>query len=275
MKPGLWAFKRLEPDDGKLSRPVLRGRRRWQHLLCYPTLKVLILLGLSSLMATTATKPNMQKVYDEAKNWNKAKLDQMPDTKTAHATAAIGVCRGASVGEPLMIQPPCPKKQKLNEVVDAAIGDNRTGLEVTSQSFENSKNPHPDILSPSKLKTTEILVFVSFSMPKASLRTLAKEAAKHNAVLVMRGLKGDSFKTTQQAFLEIANETDNPKLDHNEIAKNAPQDIQGFEVNPELFKTYHIKKVPTFVLVKNQAEVARLSGNVSLSFAAKKLKENI
>jgi hypothetical protein len=31
------AFKRLEPDDGKLSSPVLRGRRRWQHLFCYPT----------------------------------------------------------------------------------------------------------------------------------------------------------------------------------------------------------------------------------------------
>ena len=242
-------------------------------------LKLLVLLGLNGLlMAATATKtakPDMQKVYDEAKNWSKAKLDQMPDTKSAHQTANIGVCRGASIGEPLMIQPPCPKKQKLNEVVDAAIGDNQTGPEVTTQSSENRKNPHPDILSSSKNQAPEILVFVSFSMPKASLRALAKEAAKHNAVLVMRGLKGDSFKTTQQVFLEIANETDNPKLDLNEIAKNAPQDMQGFEVNPELFKIYHIKNVPTFVLVKNQAEVARLSGNVSLSFAAKKLQENL
>lgn len=32
------ALKRLEPDDAKVSSPVLRGRRRWRHLLCYPTL---------------------------------------------------------------------------------------------------------------------------------------------------------------------------------------------------------------------------------------------
>ena len=238
-------------------------------------LKLLVLLGLNGLLmaaiATKTEKPDLQKVYDEAKNWSKAKLDQMPDTKTAHATAGIGVCHGASAVDHLMIKPPCPKKQnqKIDEVVDGVIAQD------TSQGSETSRSSHPEILSSSKNQAPKILVFVSFSMPKSSLRTLAKEAVKHNAVLVMRGLKGDSFKTTQQVFLEIVNETDNPKLDHNEIAKNAPQDIQGFEVNPELFKTYHIKKVPTFVLVKNQAEVARLSGNVSLSFAAKKLKENI
>jgi type-F conjugative transfer system pilin assembly protein TrbC len=32
------SFKRLEPYDGKLSSTVLRGRRKWQHFLCYPTL---------------------------------------------------------------------------------------------------------------------------------------------------------------------------------------------------------------------------------------------
>ena len=241
-------------------------------------LKLLVLLGLNGLLmaATKTAKPDMQKVYNEALNWGKAKLDQMPDTKTAHATAGIGVCRGASVGEPLIIKPSCPKKpkQQIDDVVDAAIAQDIAQGSETKGS-ETSRKPHQDILSSSVAKIPEILVFVSFSMPKASLRALAKEAAKHNAVLVMRGLKGDSFKTTQQVFLEIANETDNPKLDLNEIAKNAPQDMQGFEVNPELFKIYHIKNVPTFVLVKNQAEVARLSGNVSLSFAAKKLKKDI
>lgn len=48
MKPGLTlkAFKRLEPYDRKLSRTVLRGRRRWQHLLCYPTLKKYLILSV-------------------------------------------------------------------------------------------------------------------------------------------------------------------------------------------------------------------------------------
>jgi len=86
----------------------------------------------------------------------------------------------------------------------------------------------------------------------------------------MRGLKGDSFKTTQKAFLEIISE--GKSLDPKNMAN---QDMQGFEVNPELFKTYKIKKVPVFVLIKNTQEISRLSGNVSLDFAAKKLKENI
>ena len=38
-------LKRLEPYDGKLSRTVLRGRRRWQHLFCYPTLMMLVMDG--------------------------------------------------------------------------------------------------------------------------------------------------------------------------------------------------------------------------------------
>ena len=42
------AFKRLEPDDGKLSCPVLRGRRRWKLLLCYPTLIFLLLSPLGA-----------------------------------------------------------------------------------------------------------------------------------------------------------------------------------------------------------------------------------
>lgn len=226
-------------------------------------LKTLILLGLIEFVWATAlqnkqTKPDMQKVYEKAKTWSKAKLAQMPDTKDSQAIASTGVCRGASIGEPLMISPPCPKKQSqpIDDVVDAAI----------SQGSESSRKSHPDILSPSTNQMPKILVFLSFSMPKASLRSLAKEASKHNAVLVIKGLKDDSFKTTQQALLEVAGQN---------LDQKVSQDMQGFEINPDLFKTYQIKKVPTFVLVKNFKEISRLSGNVSLAFAAKKLNEDI
>ena len=248
-------------------------------------LKTLILLGFigciipatASVKVDKSAKPDMQKVYDEAVNWSKTKLDKMPDTEASHATASIGVCRGASEGEPLMIKPPCSKKQKINEVVDGVIDDAKANTSLVS-----GRNTHADILSAPKKpepKITEpkILVFVSFSMPKASLRALASEAAKHNAVLVMRGLKGDSFKTTQKAFLELAVEDGKGEnLDPKDIDQGDGQNsMQGFEINPELFKTYQIKKVPTFVLAKNTQEISRLSGNVSLEYAAKKLKENL
>jgi type-F conjugative transfer system pilin assembly protein TrbC len=76
----------------------------------------------------------------------------------------------------------------------------------------------------------------------------------------MRGLKDDSFKATQTAFAALGN------------------DIQsGIEINPEAFETYQIKQVPVFVRVQSiqdkTKEIGRISGNVSLSFAAQKLNE--
>jgi type-F conjugative transfer system pilin assembly protein TrbC len=77
----------------------------------------------------------------------------------------------------------------------------------------------------------------------------------------MRGLKEDSFKETQKAFADLGKDLES-----------------GIEINPEAFETYHIKQVPVFIRVKSTPgkdpqELGRLSGNVSLSFAAKKLKE--
>ena len=102
-----------------------------------------------------------------------------------------------------------------------------------------------------------ILVFVSFSMPKASLIELSDQAEKYNTTLVLRGIHEDSFAKTKDKILEI-----NPKGLH-------------LDIHPDLFKQYDIKRVPTFVLVKNGREVSRLSGNVTLEFAEKKLKEEL
>jgi conjugal transfer pilus assembly protein TrbC len=100
-----------------------------------------------------------------------------------------------------------------------------------------------------------ILVFISFSMPKASLVELSEQSQKYNATLVLRGIHEDSFLKTKDKILEI-----NPK------------GLQ-LDIHPDLFKQYSIKRVPTFVLVKNGKEVNRLSGNVTLEFASSKLRE--
>jgi len=100
-------------------------------------------------------------------------------------------------------------------------------------------------------KPAQILVFVSFSMPELSLKSLFQEARLHHAVLIMRGLEQDSFRKT--------------------VLK-----LQGLgitvDMNPELFEKHHIESVPTFILLKNGTY--RLKGNVSLSFAAQKLKDH-
>jgi conjugal transfer pilus assembly protein TrbC len=106
-------------------------------------------------------------------------------------------------------------------------------------------------------KSTEngVLVFISFSMPNISLKELGENANKYGATLVIRGLHHGSFGKTKDKILSIS--SDGLQLD----------------INPELFRKYHINKVPTFVLVKNGEEIHRLSGNVTLEYAVAKLRE--
>jgi type-F conjugative transfer system pilin assembly protein TrbC len=207
---------------------------------------VLLICGVSCIQAQGAStsKPDLQKVYQEALTWSKTKLEVMP-TVEASADVAKGdskVCHGGKAKGPeaLPITSGCKKKtqQEINEVLDEELTAKQGNQEAEDK----------------------ILVFVSFSMPSASLVTLSQEAHIHNAVLVMRGLKDDSFKATQVAFAALG------------------KDIQsGIEINPEAFETYQIKQVPVFVKVQSiqgkTREVGRLSGNVSLSFAAQKLKD--
>jgi conjugal transfer pilus assembly protein TrbC len=100
------------------------------------------------------------------------------------------------------------------------------------------------------------LVFVSFSMPKASLKELSDQCQKYGATLVIRGVHEGSFTKTKDKIFEIS-----------ETGLN-------IDINPELFKRYNIHKVPTFVLIKNGKEISRLSGNVTLEFVSGKFMEN-
>ena len=98
----------------------------------------------------------------------------------------------------------------------------------------------------------EILVFVSFSMSLETLKALASEAQRYNARLVIRGLIDNSFKKTTEKLMDFPS---------------------GLEINPSLFKEFQIDKVPTFILMDAGKEQHRLSGNITLSYAAEKLKE--
>jgi Type-F conjugative transfer system pilin assembly protein len=120
--------------------------------------------------------------------------------------------------------------------------------------------------------TDRILVFVSFSMPEASLKSLAQEAQKvstqrdvsqrvstqeaapqkHNVVLVMRGLYRDSFVKTAQKIQELGIAVD---------------------IHPELFEVHHVTSVPTFVRIEGSQPTHTLKGNVTLDFVVKTFEE--
>lgn len=75
------------------------------------------------------------------------------------------------------------------------------------------------------------LILVSFSMPDADLRELARQAARIGAPLILRGLVDGSLPATQKRLSKFG-------------------DIPGasFQVDPTLFRRFKVSTVPTFVL---------------------------
>ncbi len=113
-----------------------------------------------------------------------------------------------------------------------------------------------------------ILVFISSSMPPASLAQWFIEAEQFGAPLILRGLVNNSMSETKRwikPFIEQA---------HNK---------GGIEINPIAFEAYGITQVPAVVVTTGTLECASnqtlappfdvITGNTSLSFALKIMAE--
>jgi conjugal transfer pilus assembly protein TrbC len=177
-------------------------------------------------------KPDLEKAYKEGLAFANSKVEE----NKSIFKPRIGVCQ---------------KTTEEHDILKCLKGGKGHELKLKEEIKEDHKNEEQGVK-----KSDKIYVFVSFSMPKESIESLLKEAAKHNAVLVLRGLKNNSFKETAKIIKDFY---DNDK-----------RESAGFEINPELFEKHAINHVPVFLNTSNQN---RLSGNVTLSFAVQKLKE--
>jgi len=97
----------------------------------------------------------------------------------------------------------------------------------------------------------EMLVFVSFSMPAATLKALAFEARAGQGRLILRGLHQDSFVKTKA------------KLDELGIT---------IDIDPTLFEKYQVTRVPTFVQ-QTKDTLNRVSGNLTWAYVHELFKE--
>lgn len=181
------------------------------------------------MISPICAKPDLEKAYKEGVAFAQSKVHETDSIFKPR----VGVCQKANHEEDIL---KCLKGGKGHEIknIDAKKEEN------TDQNAKGDK----------------IYVFVSLSIPKVSLEALLKEAPKHNATLVLRGLKNNSFKETAKVIQDFHNKQEGEGV--------------GFEINPELFEKYGILHVPVFLNLTNNN---RLSGNVTLSFAAQKLKE--
>jgi type-F conjugative transfer system pilin assembly protein TrbC len=99
----------------------------------------------------------------------------------------------------------------------------------------------------------KLLVFVSFSMPRESLKALGTHVNKLGGKLILRGLLNGNFRETAQKLKDLQEEV---------------------IIDPPLFEAYQVERVPTFVLrpkntdgAEEEAVHDRLVGNVSLEYA--------
>jgi conjugal transfer pilus assembly protein TrbC len=144
----------------------------------------------------------------------------------------------------------CCPSQGMDEKVHETKGCVKNMTPPIPQSASTQKT------AAQKENADQILVFVSFSMPEASLKNLAQEAQRvstqrvsaqqHNVVLVMRGLYRDSFVKTARKIQELGIAVD---------------------IHPELFEAHHVTSVPTFVWLEDGKAIHSLKGNVTLDFA--------
>lgn len=105
---------------------------------------------------------------------------------------------------------------------------------------------------------TRLFYFFSFSMPLATLRSVAEETAAAGGVMVLRGLAGGDFRETVLRVSEVAGKT-----------------AAEIWIEPSLFECLGVRAVPQLALVSGFSEGAdcgnadylKVSGDVSVSYA--------
>lgn len=105
-------------------------------------------------------------------------------------------------------------------------------------------------------------IFVSTKMPRASLVTLAREAVKAKALLVLNGFDDKQTNTTSMQKLVAG-------INEECCGENGA----AWSIHPKLFERYGITGAPTFVIARgtgNQpADFSMVAGDMSLANALK------
>src|SRR5262245_13571228 len=153
---------------------------------------------------------------------------------------------------------PLPSAPKLEALPVPRVGG-AIDLEAISKGYDQSVGGSASVgVGP------ELLVFVSFAMPEATLVRLVEQASRSRATLVLRGLVGGSLKETIGRVQQLIGGRD-----------------VAFEIDPQAFDRFGVKKTPTFVLVGAEAKrtpcgagvcfasdaFASTSGDVSIDYA--------
>jgi conjugal transfer pilus assembly protein TrbC len=98
-----------------------------------------------------------------------------------------------------------------------------------AESFRKS----PAVISAKSADTPELMVFVSLSMPKETLERIVLQSEKSGAVLVLRGLKGNSLTRMGEELAALVGKRNVTAIIH-----------------PPAFKQFNVTQVPSLVLAQ-------------------------
>lgn len=221
------------------------------HFICFLPF-VLLLASPPATAQDVFSSPSMAQL-EQAKQLQLPTDDQLRKTAREQAAKSLDTFR--------KLEPSYKGLDKVPLVQQAppAILPQKPGLDLNGLVRQYSAKIRP----PATSGKNDLLVFVSLSMPEGSLMRLARQAERAGAVLVLRGLKNNSFKETTA-----------------EIGKYEQKGKASWQINPPAFTKFGVKSVPAFVLTKadqalpasadgcaDPGAFAAVSGDVSLDFA--------
>ncbi len=108
---------------------------------------------------------------------------------------------------------------------------------------ESYRQPVPNNLPATNPDMPELMVFISFSLPRETLQRIVSQSEKSGAVLVLRGLKGNSLTKMGE-----------------EIAKLVGDRNVTAIIHPPAFKQFNVKQVPSLVLARS-GQASKITGD--------------
>ena len=125
--------------------------------------------------------------------------------------------------------------------VDAArdlSGAYKDVSKATREQFEKLARGKQIPMQRERKGESDLIIFVSLSMPNDMLMSYAQQAKRFGGILMMRGFVDDKLSATREAIDRLKTEG------------------VEWQISPEPFKKFKVTKVPSFVLASADAETS-------------------
>ena len=138
------------------------------------------------------------------------------------------------------VMPSMPKLDLMNIPAPSPIDIGRLSLQGEALLNRNDEQ--------ASRYESQVLVFVSASMPDTTVKRYVQQTQKIGAALVFRGLVNDSMKDMQRYLSKILG-TDHQSVDNPTIL-----------IDPTLYSRFDIKQVPTTVVTESEIKPCQQDG---------------